>query len=140
MHVIYVGSDAFFELDSDRLKPAAAEASLRELLEVFDARPELRFVLTGHADTTGTPEHNLDLSRRRAQAIANWVIARGVVPSRVEIVGAGSSTPLIRPAAPVAQGGELAGVAQALLPDALINQINRRVEITIACPPPGGGR
>ena len=137
MHSIYLGYDAFFDLDSDRIKPAAAEASLRELLEVFNARPGSRFVVTGHADMTGTDAYNLALSRRRAQAVADWLVQRGVAPARVEVVGAGSSVPLIRPDAALEEGGYLSTAIQAALPQQFINRINRRVEVAVDCPPPG---
>ena len=139
MHSIYLGYDAFFDLDSDRIKPAAAEASLRELLEVFNARPGSRFVVTGHADATGTDAHNLALSRRRAQAVADWLAQRGVAPARIEVVGAGSSVPLIRPDAALEEGGYLSTAIQAALPQQFINRINRRVEVAVDCPPPGRG-
>ena len=136
MHSIYLGYDAFFDLDSDRIKPAAAEASLRELLEVFNARPGSRFVVTGHADATGTDAYNLALSRRRAQAVAEWLLQRGVAPARIEVVGAGSSVPLIRPDAALDEGGYLSTAIQAALPQQFINRINRRVEVAVDCPPP----
>jgi outer membrane protein OmpA-like peptidoglycan-associated protein len=136
MHSIYLGYDAFFDLDSDRLKPAAAEASLRELLEVFTARPGARFVVTGHADSTGNDVYNLALSRRRAQAVADWLVQRGVAASRIEVVGAGSSVPLIRPDAALDEGGYLSTAVQTVLPQQFVNRINRRVEVAVDCPPP----
>lgn len=139
MHSIYLGYDAFFDRDSDRIKPAAAESSLRELLEVFAALPGSRFVVTGHADSTGTDAHNLALSRRRAQAVADWLVQRGVAPARIEVVGAGSAVPLIRPDATLDAGGYLSTTMQAALPQQLINRINRRVEVAVDCPPPRRG-
>lgn len=136
MHSIYLGYDAFFDLDSDRLKPAAAEASLRELLDVFMARPGARFVVTGHADATGNDAYNLALSRRRAQAVADWLVQRGVAASRIEVVGAGSSVPLIRPDAALDEGGYLSTAVQTVLPQQFVNRINRRVEVAVDCPPP----
>lgn len=133
---IYLGYDAFFDHDSDRLKPAAAEASLRELLQVFASRPASRFVITGHADTTGTDAYNIALSRRRAQAVADWLTAHGVPAARIEVLGAGSAVPLIRPEAALDEGGYLSDAAQAALTPQFINRINRRVEVTVDCPGP----
>lgn len=134
---IYLGYDAFFDVDSDRLKPAAAEASLRELLQVFASRPDARFTVTGHTDITGTDAYNLALSRRRAQAVADWLVQQGIPQSRIDVLGVGSSVPLIRPEATLDEGGYLSAAAQIALPPEFINRINRRVEVAIDCPPPG---
>lgn len=134
---IYLGHDANFEVDSDRLKPAAAEASLRELLQVFASRPDARFTVTGHTDVTGTDAYNLALSRRRAQAVADWLMAHGIPSSRIDALGVGSSVPLIRPEATLDEGGYLSAASQIALPPEFINRINRRVEVAIDCPPPG---
>lgn len=132
-HYIYLGDDAFFERDSDQLKPSGS--SLTELVEVMQARPDASWMITGHADTTGTDVYNLDLSRRRAQSVANWLVARGVPASRLNVVGAGSAVPLIRPEATIEEGGFLAGLTNLILPEEFLNRINRRVEVAITCPP-----
>jgi outer membrane protein OmpA-like peptidoglycan-associated protein len=55
---------------------------------------ENSIAITGHTDSTGTEAWNLQLSRARAQAVAEQLIARGVTAERLIIEGAGSSFPL----------------------------------------------
>jgi outer membrane protein OmpA-like peptidoglycan-associated protein len=55
---------------------------------------QTRLVITGHTDATGTESWNLQVSRARAQAVAEQLIARGVAAERLIIEGAGSKYPL----------------------------------------------
>jgi outer membrane protein OmpA-like peptidoglycan-associated protein len=48
----------------------------------------------GHADNEGDPHFNLDLSKRRAEAVRYYLVARGVAGSRLSAVGLGQSQPL----------------------------------------------
>jgi outer membrane protein OmpA-like peptidoglycan-associated protein len=132
---IYLGSEALFDLNSDTLKPAAARASLPELLELLVARPETKFVITGHTDSTGTDAKNLRLSRQRAEAVATWLETQGIARNRLSIIGEGSAVPIIRPAASIESGGYLAGLSESDLDQEFINRVNRRVEISVDCPP-----
>ena len=67
----------------------------------------------GHTDSTGTQSYNMDLSQRRARAVAGILTAGGVAPNRIAASGMG-------PSQPVASNATEAGRAQ-----------NRRVEIVI---------
>lgn len=55
----------------------------------------LRFQIEGHTDTVGSPEHNLELSARRAQTVADYLREQGVDPARLEIKGLGFTQPLV---------------------------------------------
>ncbi len=61
-------------------------------------RPELAqayaVVLIGHTDSTGDPKHNLDLSKRRAASVRDFLIAGGAPPSKLRIVGLGQKDPI----------------------------------------------
>ena len=48
----------------------------------------------GHTDSTGSEEFNLDLSDRRAKAVADYLVARGVARSRIRSQGFGESQPI----------------------------------------------
>lgn len=61
------------------------------------ARPELadkRFLIEGHTDTSGTPAGNLALSRQRAEAVVDFLVAHGVARSRLSAEGVGSAKPV----------------------------------------------
>jgi outer membrane protein OmpA-like peptidoglycan-associated protein len=131
---VYLGEDAFFNLNSPKLNPVSSKASLKELLEFIEANPESRFVITGHTDSTGTDEVNIPLSLARAKAVAEWLLERGVEQKRLRIVGAGSSLPLIRPTAEVDAGGYLSELQDVKVNTEFANRMNRRVEVAADCP------
>lgn len=84
-----------FELNSARLTGdglAKARIFARSLL-----MPELRdkrFLIEGHTDSLGGVPFNMELSRRRAEAVAAYLSSQGVERGRVEIRGFGPSIPL----------------------------------------------
>ena len=60
-------------------------------------RPELanmKFAIEGHTDAQGGRDYNVDLSRRRAQAVADYLVTLGVSPDRLEVRGFGYDRPL----------------------------------------------
>jgi outer membrane protein OmpA-like peptidoglycan-associated protein len=83
-----------FGLDSDRLTDGA-----RRNLDEFAAAlqdPRLKivnFAVEGHTDGRGSDGHNLDLSRRRAEAVARYLESRGIERERVQPRAYGSARP-----------------------------------------------
>ncbi|MDV6250671.1 peptidoglycan-associated lipoprotein Pal [Vibrio sp. EA2] len=57
--------------------------------------PSLRVTIEGHADERGTPEYNIALGERRAQAVANYLQALGVQANQISIVSYGEEKPLL---------------------------------------------
>jgi len=100
-----------FEWDSDMLRPDAKPA-LQQILESLQRTPALRLTIAAHMDAAGAASFLLDLSERRAAAVAHWLVERGIDPKRLEPVGLGG-------AQPIADDTTTAGQA-----------LNRRVEIT----------
>jgi len=78
----------YFEAGGTTLT-AASESALKDLIDGALARSGGDIVVTGHTDTTGAPEQNDDLSRRRAQQIRELLVARGFPAARIEAVGRG---------------------------------------------------
>lgn len=108
-------SDVLFETDSDELLPGADRTLDR--LEAFLAdNPDRNLMIEGHTDARGPEEYNLDLAERRAGAVAEALVQRGVPSDRLRPVGLGE-------AYPVASNENPAGMQQ-----------NRRVEIVISNP------
>jgi outer membrane protein OmpA-like peptidoglycan-associated protein len=79
---------------------ATLTAAARQQAEIFAQslqRPQLmnmRFAIEGHTDAVGTRTRNVDLSQRRAQAVADLLIGAGVDRSRLEVRGFGPDRPL----------------------------------------------
>lgn len=84
-----------FELGSAVLTATARE-NARAFAEALK-QPELaakRIVIEGHTDAQGNREFNLDLSKRRAQAVADYLSELGVSPDRLDVKGFGFDRPL----------------------------------------------
>lgn len=67
---------------------------LTELLNVLQSNPRLRVEIGGHSDNVGSTSTNLWLSQKRAEAVRNWLISKGVNDSRLVAKGYGESQPL----------------------------------------------
>ena len=82
-----------FEPNSASLAPGS-EAALGSLVELLRRYPEFRIRVIGHTDNTGRPQVNLRLSRERAAAVVDWLVARGVAPERLIALGYGATQPI----------------------------------------------
>jgi outer membrane protein OmpA-like peptidoglycan-associated protein len=83
----------FFDIDSAEIKPQF-KTKLREIAAVIQKEPSQKVIIEGHTDSTYTPEHNLGLSLRRAQAVAGWLIENGVDGSTLKTKGFGEFRPI----------------------------------------------
>lgn len=80
-----------FDFDSDRLDAAGTKEALR-LSEFIKANKVGTLVITGHTDDVGDANYNLDLSARRAESLADFLLSDGVY-AHITIVGKGESAP-----------------------------------------------
>jgi outer membrane protein OmpA-like peptidoglycan-associated protein len=71
-----------------------AEGILEEVATVLRQYPKIRVAVEGHSDNRGTPEHNLELSRRRAEWVVAFLVSREVERSRLEVVAYGATRPI----------------------------------------------
>jgi outer membrane protein OmpA-like peptidoglycan-associated protein len=86
-------SGILFDVDKATLKPEA-KANLDKLAVILNKYPDTNILVEGHTDATGSEEHNLELSRARAQSVENYVASLGVNPSRFTVMGYGESQPI----------------------------------------------
>ncbi len=83
-----------FDSDSHKIK-AESFKTLKEIGRLFEDDPELRLSIEGHTDTDGSDTHNAELSKSRADAVRNYLIATyGVNPANLEAKGWGESKPI----------------------------------------------
>lgn len=82
-----------FELASDQLTDVGT-ALLDEILVALREFPAVPVEIGGHADPQGTAERNLDLSRRRAEAVVVYLVSQGEDPNRFVAVGYGDTRPI----------------------------------------------
>lgn len=106
------GSVAEFDVDSATIRPAF-RSTLDEVAQTLSNYDETYVDVYGHTDSDGSDAYNLGLSQRRAQSVADYLVARGVNRARIETQGFGESQPIATNATPEGK------------------QQNRRVEIRI---------
>jgi outer membrane protein OmpA-like peptidoglycan-associated protein len=105
-------SDILFTVDSAVLSPSSM-ASLDQFARVMREYPKTAILIQGYTDSTGSEEHNLALSQRRAQAVFNHLALREVGQDRMAAIGYGEGYP-------VADNATAAG-----------RELNRRVSILV---------
>jgi outer membrane protein OmpA-like peptidoglycan-associated protein len=86
-------SDVLFDVDSAIVKPAY-RSTVDEVGDVLLDYPKTAVVVQGHTDSTGSEQHNQELSERRAEAIQNLLIGVGVDQQRLTAVGYGEGYPV----------------------------------------------
>jgi OOP family OmpA-OmpF porin len=85
----------FFTTDTADIE-ARSEPLLTEIADVMMRHPEITKVeVQGHTDNTGTADHNLALSQRRAEAVQAWLTRAGVGAERLVAKGYGMEKPLM---------------------------------------------
>lgn len=91
--VVTFESGLLFDFDSDVLR-AESRKNLDNLASNLSSFGDSKLLLVGHTDNKGTDSYNLDLSRRRSAAVARYLEANGVSPTRVATEGRGESEPI----------------------------------------------
>ena len=109
---ITFSSGIMFDVERAVLKDQYT-GELSELSKILNKYEDTNILLEGHTDSTGSEEYNLDLSKKRAQSVANYLATQNVNPTRFTIMGYGESQP-------IAGNETVEGRAQ-----------NRRVEVAI---------
>jgi OOP family OmpA-OmpF porin len=83
-----------FDFKKDTIKPESRPV-LDEAVKVLKEFPDVRINIVGHTDDIGTPEFNLDLSRRRAAAVKKYLVDKGIDESRITTDGKGATDPVV---------------------------------------------
>jgi outer membrane protein OmpA-like peptidoglycan-associated protein len=92
--VVTLRDVAIFDFDSAELKPES-HADLRKLAAVFNKYPKTQLTVAGHTDNLGSISYNIQLSERRAKAVADFLAVAGVAPGRIRVMGLGFERPLV---------------------------------------------
>lgn len=110
---ITFSDQVMFDTDSATLQPGFRD-TLRKVAAVLRDYPQSEALIIGHTDSRGSEAYNLDLSKRRAEAVRQALIAEGVPAERLRAEGRGEAEPR-------ADNATEAG-----------RQLNRRVEIYVS--------
>lgn len=109
-------SGLLFDFDSANLRPEARE-NLQKLTTIINKDEDTMLMIVGHTDSSGDEDYNLELSERRAQSAANYMVSQGLDRSRIDIEGLGEEEPIANNSTESGQ------------------QENRRVEVAIFASP-----
>ncbi len=82
----------FYDFDKATLRPESKE-SLDQLVQMLRDNPNITIEMTSHTDRIGTEDYNIDLSKRRAKAVVDYLIEAGIAPDRLQFHGFGKSRP-----------------------------------------------
>ncbi len=84
----------FFDLDKWDLRPESL-VSLDNLVETLKENSNITIELGSHTDSRATDEYNMELSRKRAQSVVNYLIEKGIDRNRLVAKGYGESVPKV---------------------------------------------
>ena len=89
-----VGDTVNFGFDSAELT-VSARSTLNRQAAFLNLNPDVMIVIEGHADERGTREYNLALGERRATAVRDYLVAKGINSARVRTVSYGKERPSV---------------------------------------------
>ncbi|GAB2877030.1 OmpA family protein [Pseudoduganella ginsengisoli] len=111
--IVMTMGDVLFNVDQSNLTAGGMQV-LQKLADVMRQHPDRTVMVEGFTDSTGTAEHNLVLSQRRAESVRNALMNMGIEGTRISTRGYGEEYP-------VASNANSAD-----------RQLNRRVEIVLS--------
>lgn len=91
--IIGLSGDYLFEFDKDTLTPKA-QAALDSVLTLYKDYQGVNISVTGHTDSKGATNYNLDLSKRRASSVKQWFETAGIDSSLISTQGYGETKPV----------------------------------------------
>ena len=90
---VNVGDLVHFEQDSSALS-GEARSILGHQASWLNQYPQYRVTIEGHADERGTREYNIALGARRAQAVRDYLVSRGIQAQRMRTISYGKERPV----------------------------------------------
>jgi len=91
--ITQIASKIFFETNSDKLKVASL-AQLDELALILKKYEAANLLIEGHADSQGEDAYNLTLSQKRTDSVKTYLMAQGIMESRLTAIGYGETRPI----------------------------------------------
>ena len=89
----YAAKAVQFETASANLKGESYQI-LQQIVDIMARYPNYRLKISGHTDNVGTPANNQILSENRARACYDYLIKKGIAPSKIDYAGYGESRPI----------------------------------------------
>jgi outer membrane protein OmpA-like peptidoglycan-associated protein len=82
-----------FDLDKSSFRPESYQ-EMDNLKAILTQYPHMEIQLNGHTDSLNSEKYNLDLSNRRAKAVYDYLVKKGISPKRLKWKGYGESEPV----------------------------------------------
>jgi peptidoglycan-associated lipoprotein len=92
--VVNVGDRVFFETDSTDLTPQSRATLDKQAQWLTNYSQYSQLTIEGHADERGTREYNIALGARRAQAVRDYLVSRGIQAQRMRTISYGKERPV----------------------------------------------
>jgi OmpA-OmpF porin, OOP family len=89
-----------FDSDADTIRDES-KPTLDRVVAILKASADLKITIEGHTDSTSTPEHNQQLSQRRATAVKQYLTTARIQADRLEAAGFGATKPVATNATPL---------------------------------------
>lgn len=90
----YVTHGILFDTGSDCLKPESAPV-IQAVAKGLETNPNLKLLIEGHTDSVGAAAHNMDLSKRRAEAVKTVLVSQFKIDAaRLSTAGLGATKPI----------------------------------------------
>ncbi len=86
-------NNVFFSTNSSELRPES-RTELNLLSDLLKVNADLRIRIEGHTDAEGETAANQTLSENRSKSVRDYLVGKGVAPSRLEVEGFGESRPI----------------------------------------------
>lgn len=83
----------YFETDSYAILPTSA-SELQKLVDFLKNNNRLKVEIQGHTDSSGNPQSNLELSKRRAGSVVEYLVNNGIAVNRLTSQGFGDTQPI----------------------------------------------
>jgi peptidoglycan-associated lipoprotein len=91
--IVNVGDRVYFDTDQSSLR-SDAQGVLAAQAAWLNRYPGVKIRIEGNADERGTREYNFALGARRAEAVSEFLISKGVAPARISTISYGKENPL----------------------------------------------
>ncbi len=91
--VVNVGDRVYFDTDQSSIR-SDAQSILASQAGWLSRYPGVNIRIEGNADERGTREYNFALGARRAQAVSDFLVSKGVAPSRISTISYGKEQPV----------------------------------------------
>lgn len=86
-------NDLYFDFDKSVILQQSYQ-TLKQLQDLLNRYPKMRIEIQGHTDSHGASAYNRRLSERRAKAVVDYLVGKGVNPRRLQYKGFGDTQPI----------------------------------------------